>query len=569
MAEVPPSHTGVQSNRSSQAPMPPRSPLPSHSPHDPGNPRSPVCKTKSVGLERNRPKIVMERFLSVEQTEATSRGRRRSGSGLQNLSGSASPPPILDGHKHKTKGILNNLLQPINTYVRRRSMSRESSSSNLDSDDSRSRSRSGGSCQALNSSNAERRGSHNTFFSKIANNGAKLAGNGRRNSEASASIRKKKFHSRESSISIRKNSLDVTKDRKAADILKDLKHRKPEASQHGAEKSPRPIRKDSIDITKNRKLDIRRDRKYTRQEKPIKEKVSKKKSLGETLSLRLPGSIIRRNSIDAFSLKNLFSLSRKNSAEDIKSGDSVKKNNQIDKLLKVNAIDLKRRHSHGGGDVRPQSAYIYKPMKRDRVRLGSFGRQGASDKAGVTPPVLPQSGSSNIYDEFSHHLDRRSSGPSVVVSPPSGSSISRRSNSATTSDSSASDSDHHYDDSMSHSSITSLDTEDDSASPATNDSESEENRSNTESKHIQQRRKKVAKSNRHPSTSSRQSSTTEEDVFESSSSDSEESSKKSEPESEFWKSLQAGPPPVDIAASSEDDAYNLYDEFIFEGMGIM
>lgn len=531
---------------------PPRSPFNLHIPCPPGSPKSPVCKTKSAGLDRVKPRVTMDRFLSVEHSDIpTTGGRRSGGSGLQKLSGSTPQIPT-ETHKPKGKGLFINLLQPINTYVRRRSMSRESSSSDTDSDDSRSRSVSGGS-RRNSSVDRRRRGSNNTILSK-------LSGKERRNSDndIAPSVSNNKHKEKKSfmfSSNSRRNSLEVLKDRKAADKIKELKTRKPE--KIFVDQSQTAVRKDSITALRLKKSKTNKEKKKASGDRKLsKEKLSKKRSLGETLSLKYPMDVIRRNSMDAFSLKNLFSLSQKNSVEDVRgpSKENSKRKSQTDKLLNVARANLGRSNSNDGDDVHSDSpAYVYKPMQRQRMRLGSYGLASSLDSSTSKPSA---SATRNAYSS-----DRRSSGPSVVVYPPSSASSSHHSGSNATSNDD--DSDHSV--SLSHSSITSLDTDERSISSSSNESD---DRRNPGSKDRHHRRKKVVqrpKSDR-VSTGSRPSSTTDDDVFDSSSSsEAAENGNRPRQGGDFWASLQAAPPPLNVVAASEEDSYNLYDDYIFQG----
>lgn len=566
------------------SPLPPRSPVP------PGSPKTPLCKTKSAGPERVKPPVTVERFLSVEQGPKLT--RRKSGSGLQDLSASSPSSPQPDHHKGKGKALLTNLLLPLNTYVRRRSTSsRDSDSTDLESDDSRSKSGSGGSNKNLTADvGLKRRGSYNAFFAMLGKHSkeGKSQSGSRRNSIDLIKERKNSKSKdqkegtpplRKSSSGVRKNSLDVLKDKKAADAMKEMKSKKPDVSKKWiGEKSPKPPRKDSIEVARDRKFSETEEH-VKKDKSKMKEKVSKKRSLGETLSLKIPVSAIRRNSIDAFSLKNLFSLSRKNSVEDIRDKDDKK--SHLDSLLKPENLDLsKRRHSTGGGDPlgAEGASYVYKPLQRQRLRLGSQGLAGLSRSgSGSASPSL---GAPSIVINDSHgsrkkhkaRSGRRSSGPSVVVSPPSGSSSSSVHSSVTGDDSYSSGS-------MSHSSITSLESNELHSSDET-DSDYDDKGKPPRAPQSHHKRKKPhpRPKSRHHSGSSRASSTTEDDVFDTSEESSEEERGSSKPRrggkreeekggggggGNFWASLQATPPPVDVAASSEEDIYNLYDDYIF------
>merc|ERR1719259_909321 len=240
----------------------------------------------------------------------------------------------------------------------------------------------------------------------------------------------------------KRDSLPLTKEKKAAAALEGLRNRKPEANTLNAEASVPSSRKDSIDVLK-----IQQEKRLAQKNK--KPKLSKRKSLGEALSLKLPQSlVIRRNSIDAFSLKNIFSSSRKNSLDDVRDSDDeikVPKNNRVNQL-KVGSVDLRRRHSHGAADIRAGTTHVYKPVSRPRTRLASHGFQKEAG-AGNSNTL-----SSHSYDDYSsqrNKLGRRGSGPVVVVSPASGSSSARGSSEC------ASSSD--VSESWSHSDITDLD----------------------------------------------------------------------------------------------------------------
>merc|ERR1719259_1320559 len=246
----------------------------------------------------------------------------------------------------------------------------------------------------------------------------------------------------------KRDSLPLTKEKKAAAALEGLRNRKPEANTLNAEASVPSSRKDSIDVLK-----IQQEKRLAQKNK--KPKLSKRKSLGEALSLKLPQSlVIRRNSIDAFSLKNIFSSSRKNSSDDVRDSEDeipVAKHNRVSQL-KAGSVDLRRRHSHGAGDIRSDAAHVYKPVSRPRTRLASQGFQKDANKDRNTL-------SPNNYDTFSAErpskLGRRSSGPMVVVSPASGSSSARGSSECGSTTNS---------ESWSHSDITDLDGSDDHSS---------------------------------------------------------------------------------------------------------
>ena len=568
-------------------PTPPRSPCPPRSP----TPRSPVTKTRSVALDSNSPRVSVERFLSVDQSPKGRLSRRRSGSGLQDLSGNVSSSDT--SKPSKGKSLLTDLLNPIKTYARRKShSSRDSSSSNLSSSDeaegdvSRNRHRPENPALKLLGDDADmnRRGSLNAFLSIISKGtrNSKSLNVSRRNSIDSNdgfSPRKIKNKSSRKGMDKRKNSLEVAKSRKAADEMRDLYSKKPDCFETPIHPS-NSGRKDSLDVIKDRNRKTSesksanqspvtqkkegKDRRHSEasnvrnRTSKEKSKVRKKKSLGETLSLKIPVSSIRRNSIDAFSLRSLFSSSRKNSEEEIKVSSKQKEDN----LLKVSQLNAtKRRHSHGSADSSTESAYIYRPVSRPRNRLNSlnlysrYSESPSSRSRARTPSIVV----TNSSDEYSRADSRRSSGGVSVVLSPSSSSAS---GSDFSDDEPYSSADEGSSCSMSHSSITSLDSEASMSSANFHHQRP--------SRYHRARPQKIIVTDRRYSSSSRASSAASDDVFDNSASGSE----KSEGEEDepiggrgggFWESLQAQPPPLDIAASSDEDFYNLYDDYLFEG----
>ncbi|KAF2367358.1 CBS domain [Trinorchestia longiramus] len=526
-------------------------------------------KSMSAGPERIKASLPAARLLSVDNEEYVRTGRRRSGSGLQDLSVSTSPQ---EQGKSKSKSLLNNFLLPINT-LRKRSTSRDSSSSDAESGDSRSQRASGNFSKTLN---ADQEVGHKiTFLSALAGGSkeSRSLNNSRRNSVELAKDVKttgaKDLRVPASKISHRKNSLDVARERKLAETRKEMKNRKPDAFLMDSEKSPSQNRRDSLDVLKLKKLQELELQKNKKANSKDKTKLTKMKSLGESFSLKIPGSHLRRNSFDAFSFKNLFgSLSRKNSTDDLKNKD--KKTPGLENLLKVQHTEsTQRRHSVGGGDAPSnESSHVYRPISVQRRRLGSYGRYSEDRPArSVTPSIVI-----STNDDYPRSKARRTSGPDVVVSPPSGSS-SDGSNSVYSS------CDENYSSrSMSHSSISSLESGKSPRSGRTSDSDEGDGIPRYPNRRLKKHGARLVKQQHVQHRSRTSSTTTEDDVFDSSGSSSSSGSysedeadaikiKENAPpvRGEFWASLQAGPPPMDVGGSSEEDLLSMYDSYLFPG----